>query len=241
MLKIPDVLVIAAQAAREIAAPMFVYRRGKLYSCSKMLKENHARYIIQLHVLSGCDSVSGFFCHGKQAIFNSAITAGADIQELQRLGTSLTCNNELMQGVAKYILRFIYKEKETARINIARAKRRNCMKKKNTARLPPDEDSLYLHIRRANYQAHIFRSYANLSAPASPYDHGWARNDQGYLEPIKTTTASIPKDIEDMSTELDAGEGPADNDYAGSLQDDDTDGSSTLSDEYDSEEELYTD
>ena len=44
--------------------------------------------------------------------------------------------------------------------------------------------------------------------------------------------------MEYMSTELDATEGPADNDYAGSLEEDDSDDSSTLSDESDSEEEL---
>ena len=235
-----DVLVIAAQASHDIAAPMFLYRRGKLYNCSKMEKEDVARYIIQLHVLSGCDSVSGFFDHGKQAIFSSASRAGADIQELQRLGTSLTCNNELLKGVVKSILCFVYKEKETTRINISRAKRWNSMKKKNTARLPPDEDSLYLHIRRANYQAHIFRSYADPSAPVPPYDDGWVSNDQGYLELIRSTIASIPEDSKEISTEMDAAEGQADNDYASSLEDDDSDDSDdslALSDECDSEEE----
>ena len=99
---------------------VFLYRRAKLYNCSKMVKVDVARYIIQLHVLSGCDSVSGFFGRGKQVIFNSASRAGADIQAPQRLGTSLTCNNELMEGVAKFILRVVYKEKKTTRINSAR-------------------------------------------------------------------------------------------------------------------------
>ena len=110
--------------------------------------------------------------------------------------------------------------------------------KEKRSRLPPDEDSFYLHIRCANYQAHIFRSYTNPSAPVPSYDHGWVRNDKGCLDPIRSTMASIPEDIKDISIELDAAEGQADNDDASSLEDDDSDDSLALSDEYDSEEEL---
>eukprot|EP00794_Sanderia_malayensis_P013328 gene13328-14703_t len=203
-----------------------------------MVEENVAQYLIQLHALSGCDSVSGFFGHGKKAIINSAAKAGTDIQRLQELGSSLTCDNELSKGVVKFILRYVYKEKEEAKIYFARAKKWNSMKKKDTARLTPDQDSLYLHIRHANYQALIFRSYANASAPASPFEHGWVRNDQGYLEPTTSTTASIPENIMDIFTDSDEEEGSADDEYASSLQDEDSDEILSQSDESDFEEEL---
>ena len=118
----------------------------------------------------------------------------AYMQALQRLETSLTCNNGLMKAVAKFILRVTYEEKETTQINVARAKRWNSTKKKKMARLPPDEDSLYLHIRHANYQAHIIRYYKNPSAPVPPYDQ-WrgGRGEPGAVAPPVSVFEGVPK------------------------------------------------
>eukprot|EP00794_Sanderia_malayensis_P001038 gene1038-365_t len=70
------------------------------------------------------------------------------------------------------------------------------------------------------------------------FEHSWVRNDQGYLEPITSTTASIPENIMDIFTDSDEEEGSADDEYACSLEDEDSDESLSQSDESDFEEGL---
>ena len=57
--------------------------------------------------------------------------------------------------------------------------------KKNIDSLPPTQDALHLHIRRANYQSMIWKraQEACPSIPRPKDENGWYLNDEGILKP----------------------------------------------------------
>ena len=57
-------------------------------------------------------------------------------------------------------------------------------------RLPPDNDSLNLHIMRANYLAYIQR-HAKLRNHPSPIGHGWEMMN-GHCRPVRYTKLDLP-------------------------------------------------
>ena len=69
------------------------------------------------------------------------------------------------------------------------------MKRKSTERIPPDEDSLAQHCRRANYQCYIWRHFHEAEPPLSPLSHGWKFSSTGLLEPVLSTLQAIPDDV----------------------------------------------
>ena len=65
------------------------------------------------------------------------------------------------------------------------------MKKKSTQRLPPDEDTLRLHISRCNYVIFLNLQYACPDSPESPVTHGWISQD-GICLPRRYLNSALP-------------------------------------------------
>ena len=67
-----------------------------------------------------------------------------------------------------------------------------CQKQKQNEGLPPTSDSLLQNIKRANYQAYIWRNALEQKQDLpSPNDHGWKTED-GVLQPILMTKDPAP-------------------------------------------------
>ena len=73
------------------------------------------------------------------------------------------------------------------------AKWKRMTKRKNTARLPPDEDSLNHHLQRTNYITYCQRHY-KLKEHPSPVDHGW-QSVNGKLKPLRHTSPALPDQL----------------------------------------------
>ena len=161
-----------------------------------------ASIIIQLHILTGCDSVSGFFGHGKSSVYPKHANINEVKQLLANLGASQEVDSLLNSLIEKFVIKFIYNDSTSESLAECRAVKWKQMKKKTTSRLPPDPDSFHLHVKRANYQCYIFRHYMESSAPPIPYSYGWHINEQGLTIPTMFTKEAVPKDMEEMYEKL---------------------------------------
>ena len=142
-----DVYIIASKASHEILAPLLIYRKGKYYHCKELCPKEILQYITQIYVISGCDSVSGFYGHGKKTIVKKALASPDSCNSLLNLGKKVPFDGSKIHEVEEFVLKCVYAETKIQSTNISRAKSWNKMKKKNTARLNPDMDSLLQHVK----------------------------------------------------------------------------------------------
>ena len=124
--------------------------------CENLCSSEMADVIIQLHVLTGCDSNSAFFGHGKKKIFDVVKSSEEARTLLKSCGSSLDITTSTIDNLTKFILRHVCNDRQSNNPTKARVKQWKSFKKKTSlARLPPDEDSLFYQIKRGNYLSFI--------------------------------------------------------------------------------------
>ena len=124
--------------------------------CENLCSSEMADVIIQLHVLTGCDSNSAFFGHGKKKIFDVVKSSEEARTLLKSCGRSLDITKSTIDNLTKFILRHVCNDRQSNNPTKARVKKWKSFKKKTSlARLPPDEDSLFYQIKRGNYLSFI--------------------------------------------------------------------------------------
>ena len=75
----------------------------------------------------------------------------------------------------------------------------NAKSKVDLARLPPCKNSLYPHIRRANYRvAQLKRSHIPIFDVPEATRHGWLEGDDGHLEPLWSDGPVLPQSLVDV-------------------------------------------
>ena len=63
----------------------------------------------------------------------------------------------------------------------------------SSEKIPPTSAALYMHIRRVNYQACIWKaSTVPILDLPPPLDAGWTNDEESHLVPVKITRASAP-------------------------------------------------
>ena len=161
------------------------------------LEENLIDSLIGFHALTGNDYVSSFFRKGKKKCFG-VLEKKVKFQEaLTSLGTSWEVTPELFAEIQKYVCAIYGSTKKNineVRYDIFYKKHQNQNKIVDMSTLPPCEQVLLLHVKRANYIASIWKK-ANVAKPVLPpiIDHGW--NDDGSL----TWVSDIyPEEVEEV-------------------------------------------
>ncbi|KAL8587710.1 hypothetical protein ACOMHN_020928 [Nucella lapillus] len=152
-----------------------------------------SQIIIPLHVITGSDHTSGFYGHGKKTVMETAMTNPEARELLERVGESLDLENSVKADMKSFVLSSIYGESADATCGQARASKWHKMKRKSTFRLPPDDDSLNLHVERTNYITYCQLHY-NLFDHPSPIGHGWELVD-GKCRPVRYTQPPLPQQL----------------------------------------------
>ena len=135
--------------------------------------ETFLKALIGLHAFTGCDSVSAFAGKGKikaqKLLINSEF-----VNLFSLLGTSWFVTEDMIDRLSEFVSCLYGKRMED--IDLLRYQL-YCAKggKVEPDALPPCKATLTLHIKRANYQARIWR-LATTPSPyvPSPYGHGWS-------------------------------------------------------------------
>lgn len=108
-----------------------------------------------------------------------------------RLGSEFTLSNYDRNLIQKFTCQLHSRNTKIKNINELRYHMfQSRQGQVDSAQLPPCEDCLYQHTKRANYQTAVWRrSLVNLPEIPQPEDHGWMLDEDGMLN-IKWMTGS---------------------------------------------------
>lgn len=192
-----DVVVLAGYVAHQVDGVLGIKRKGSIFDCRSLCSPEMAQVIVPLHIHTGADAVSGFFGHGKRTVFNSVQRSQEAKDLLTRIGKSLPITEEVEQNMTQFTIRHVYQDRISHTLGEARTSKWMKMKKKSTLRIPPDQDSHLLKVKRVNYQVFLFYNYHSATVPPSPLGHGWTL-EGGRCVPIRYTKPALPKELSDL-------------------------------------------
>ncbi|XP_028404399.1 uncharacterized protein LOC114527028 [Dendronephthya gigantea] len=196
-----DVYVQAAAVSREFSGILCVKKKQKLLCCRAMCdNEEIAKCLIPFHVMTGCDSNSCFYGHGKATIYAKLVKNAEARKLLAKCGMNLPLAADVLDDLISFIIRFVYGDTHSSSLDMSRAAKWKAQKKKSLRRLPPDLDSLKQHIMRANYLSYIQRHPEEKTHP-SPIGHGWELVN-GRCKPVRHTQPSLPVSLPKVDEEL---------------------------------------
>ena len=153
-----------------------------------------------IHGLTGCDSTSAFFGIGKKSVYTIVTDKGAHcFEDLLFLGRQ---DEAVGIAAARKFIACLYdpKGKEiSAHISMDILRAKFAAKRDSSlAKLPPCEDSIKQHIRRASWQVRIWIS-SHIPKPdlGSPLHHGW-RKEENRLVPVYFEGVSASELLQDL-------------------------------------------
>lgn len=195
-----DVFVLALALSSSISVPLF-QRSGtqnrqtftNISMVSHALGKDVCNALPALYSFTGCDSVSSFTGKGKLCCLK-IVRRETEYQEMfGQLGQEWDVSEELCGQIEKFTCLMYDSKCSTTSINSCRFKlfcsRRGAME---SSQLPPCQDCLLQHLKRANYQTAIWRrSLEPKPNIPDPVNMGW-HIEEGTLEPLWMTGPPAP-------------------------------------------------
>ncbi|KAG1651832.1 Peroxidasin [Nymphon striatum] len=139
--------------------------------------------LIGLHPWTGCYT-SAFAGQEKQKSLKILLREQKFIDAFATLGTSWNVTNELFFIIEQFVCQLCCRNTKIIKVNQLQYQMFHCRRGEiESAQLPPCEDTLTQHTRRANYQAAIWRrSFVNSpDTPDPSKEQGWTRSADGSL------------------------------------------------------------
>ena len=164
--------------------------------------EDIAKCLIPFHVMTGCDANSCFYGHGKLLLYDKMAKSAEARILLSKCGESLPLSDDALDDLNTYVIRYIYGDVHSTSLELARAAKWKKQKKNSLMRLPPDEDSLQQHIKRANFLAYVQR-HPDLRGHPSPIGHGWELVN-GCCRPVRHTKPALPLSLPPLQDDCDS-------------------------------------
>ena len=184
-----DVYVQAAYVSNMVEGQLLIKRKKVYVDCRTFLPRDVSEIIIPLHVMTGCDHNCGFYGRGKKMVIEKTIKSSEARNLLSECGDTLPIQQNVLDDLKRFVLRYIYGSSEVTCAD-ARAQQWNGMKKKNTQRLVPDEDTLELVCKRANYLSYCQKKFYMKVHP-SPIGNGWGIIN-GKCRPVRNCLPALP-------------------------------------------------
>ena len=190
-----DVFLLALSCVHslESTALYVLASQGTVYDMNTVkdsFTEKECNALLGLHSFSGCDSVSSFRNKGKKSVLQVLTKYPEFLSCFADLGQTWTPSSELCKDLERFVCR-LYGSEETSinAVRLALFKK----KKANEYILPPTEDSLDLHTKRAAYQTAIWRRCGEQEIkPPPPEEHGWTMTEGSGLEPQWSLKPTMP-------------------------------------------------
>ena len=135
----------------------------------------HCSFIFQ-----GCDTTSSFHGKGKATALKIARSKDDHVSCFANLGTTISPSSELIAQLSKFVCH-LYGHECQSDVNLVRYLAFKDGKFEEES-LPPNQDSLALHIYRAAYQCYIWRNATRPILDLPDFtEHGWKIDDDGQL------------------------------------------------------------
>ena len=198
-----DVEVLACYYQAVIAADITLISgtksRSRIVSirqvCEKLGREI-CEVLPSLHAITGCDSVSAFATKGKKKALDIVQLNPALRQIVSSLGERLPPNEEDLKKMERFVCA-LYNDPRCNDVNELRYKLFCKSKNLQSHQLPPTKGALTYHLKRANYQAFLWKHALETQTDQAPDGHGWQMKE-GQLEIYWTNQAPAPDAVMEL-------------------------------------------
>lgn len=148
--------------------------------------------VLSFHAITGCDTISYFVGHGKKTSWKAFLEQPAPLD-----GIGL---GELTETTIQSAEKFIFCVYDTNDVSCNDARATLFSRCQGPEALPPTSDAAQWHIKRAHYQALVWRQAYKTNPILPPIEEmGWSVIN-GRLEPKLMSVAAIPKSCSLMVT-----------------------------------------
>ena len=195
-----DVEVLACYHQSAIPAEMTLISgtrsRSRLISVPQLCEKlgpRVCRVLPGLHALTGCDTVSSFSGKSKKRAFEIVRDSQVTSVCVQVLGESLPLSEQSITKLEEVVCR-VYNDNQCKLVNDLRYKIFCKGKNVQSHQLPPTSAALRYHLKRANYQAFLWKKALQPRIDQEPVNHGWQLKE-GRLEIVWTDLAPAPQAV----------------------------------------------
>ena len=85
--------------------------------------QNVAKCLIPFHVMTGCDSNSCFYGHGKLSLFERMAKSAEARSLLLKCGESLQLSDDALNDLKIYVMRYVYGDVRSSSLDLLRAEK----------------------------------------------------------------------------------------------------------------------
>lgn len=202
-----DVLLLCVAHYDEIGCNEFWIRTGvqdrllyiPAHKVAVSLGPQMCKALPAFHSLKECDSTCALSGIGKKKAWKCIIKNNVHQESLACVGQSLEIDEETTKKIGALVCSlYTISSRVQATADEARYLM-FCQKAKSNMLLPPTSDSLQQHIKRANYQAYMWRkALVARQGLLSPDGHGWRVEDNA-LCPVLMTKLPAPASILELT------------------------------------------
>ena len=157
------------------------------------LSQEQNNIMMSVYCLTGCDTVSSFYGHGKKSAFKLLLQQLDKFQDLACLGIG---PNVPAVGIiaATGFVGALYGTKDCKSLNALRCEK--ARGKQPLCKLPPTEDSFLCHMKRVNGQLNIWhKATVAMSDIPDPTDAGFILDGERVLVPQMITQSPGPPEL----------------------------------------------
>lgn len=186
-----DVMILSVAFQHHIGCKLYIkcgtQTRTRLVDITKMaaaLGDGTCGALLGMHAFTGCDTVSAFSGQGKLKALKLLQSSILFQDAFKDLGQRWHLSDDIFLVLQTFTCQMYSAKSQTTNVNdlryhLFRAKKGEV----ESGQLPPCRGCLYLHSKRANYQAGVWqRSLENSPEVPHPHDgHGWALTNDGTL------------------------------------------------------------
>ena len=177
------------------------YRLYSINALSTSLGTKRSQALPMLHAISGCDTTSAFWGKGKKSFWQAWMAFEEVTDTFVYLASHpfepLDSNCEKFRKIERLIV-LVY-DKTSTSLSINQTRRELfCLKNVTMERMPPTQNALLQHTKRAFYQASIWVSSTKVQQMIpSPSDYGWGQVDNVW-SPLWLTVPELSKACQDL-------------------------------------------
>lgn len=185
-----DVLVLLIHFRGLLSKEVWMKQGKKFIPIHEIdLDESVREHILGFHAVSGCDTTSSFYGHGKKKAWQTYLGNPGLLSGIGHDGLT----EEKYQNVEEFVCRLYDVNEDTFSVNEARHIL-FCKSKSPSEGLPPTQNALRFHVKRVQYQASIWlKSSNNRQNNKSPVDSGGWVIENDRLAPVLMDTDPVPK------------------------------------------------
>jgi len=195
-----DVLVMLVYHYKPEMGDIYMTARTSqfVYSVGDLTRSlgSAAQHLLAIHAVSGCDTASSLYGHGKVSVFKK-LRVHAEIQSCLAVLECPTSSHEDVMDAGHKVLVLLYGGNATDSLNYLRHSMYMHATATNSRlpqpeRLPPTENAARYHLYRVHLQSVQWKLLS--TSCMSPLEWGWKLHNGSYI-PIATDLAIAPPEI----------------------------------------------